>query len=318
LKTKGSTREFLLLIEKIVESIIVIVGFLGAGKTRLLKDLIESYLSVGWNPYVILNDYANASFEASQLSSSLSLEMIKALNGSCICCDGIGELRQSVNSIPRREKGITLIEANGTSDACRLMGFLGVGLNKRFCPPIQISVVDVKNWQKRESNNELEISQIQISSLIVLSHVDAVSEKRLTQVENEVRKINSDASVVNKKDLKALLLPKLRVNKSSFKDSPTQIEHSKTHWASCSIDMPNLPNLKSIKEICGAIPDTILRVKGCTRLGQDKEFTYFERSPDGKVNIRPYRGKPITGPKLLTIGTGSDPVLLQELLTKFK
>ncbi len=300
-----------------MESIIVIVGFLGSGKTTLLKDLIESYLSAGWNPYVILNDYANASFEASQLSTSLSLEMVQALNGSCICCDGIGELRQSVNAIPKRDKSITLIEANGTSDASRLMGFLGVGLNKRFCPPIQISVVDVKNWQKRGLNNELEISQIQTSSLIVLTHLDVVSKKRLAEVENEVKKINSNALVVNKKDLKALLLPKLKANKNSpFKGSPTEIDHNKTHWASCSIDLPNLPSIESINEICNSIPASILRVKGCTRLGDDVEYTYFERSPDGKVNIRPYRGKPITGPKLLTIGTGSDPVLLKELVTK--
>ena len=78
------------------------------------------------------------------------------------------ELRQQVNAIPKRQKGITFIEANGTSDAATLMEFLGVGIDERFQPPVQVSIVDAKNWQKRDSYNELEANQIQVSSLIVL------------------------------------------------------------------------------------------------------------------------------------------------------
>jgi len=51
-----------------MEPIIAIVGFLGAGKTTLLKHLTNSFISVGWNPYVILNDYENAFLDAQQLA----------------------------------------------------------------------------------------------------------------------------------------------------------------------------------------------------------------------------------------------------------
>ena len=132
-----------------MESLITIVGFLGAGKTTLLKFLIDRFSEQGWNPFLILNDYENANMDAQQFSKQMGLNSIKALSGSCICCSGIVELRNIVNRIPERKNGITLIEANGTSDACSLMEFLGVGINDRFLPPIQISVVDVKNWQQR-------------------------------------------------------------------------------------------------------------------------------------------------------------------------
>ena len=132
-----------------MEPIIAIVGFLGAGKTTLLRHLANSFVLENWNPYVILNDYENALLDAQQLAEKIDPKLIKALNGSCICCSGIAELRDYVNRIPLRSNGITLIEANGTSDACSLMGFLGVGLENRFMPPVQISVVDVKNWQRR-------------------------------------------------------------------------------------------------------------------------------------------------------------------------
>ena len=145
-----------------MEPIVTIVGFLGAGKTTLLKHLAVTLQNDGWDPYVILNDYADAELDAQQLAESLSTGTVRALTGSCICCDGIDELRSSVNAIPPRDKGITLIEANGTSDACTLMGFLGVGLDDRFLPPVQVSVVDVKNWQNRGYLNDLEAEQVAV------------------------------------------------------------------------------------------------------------------------------------------------------------
>ena len=123
-----------------MEALIAVVGFLGAGKTALLKQLMENFINEGWNPFLVLNDYENANMDAQQFANQFDLKNIKALSGSCICCSGIVELRNIVNRIPEREKGITLIEANGTSDACTLMEFLGVGINKKFLPPIQISV----------------------------------------------------------------------------------------------------------------------------------------------------------------------------------
>ena len=145
-----------------MEAIITVVGFLGSGKTTLLRHLINSYVNKGYNPFVVLNDYENANLEAQQFLDQLDSKQVRALSGSCICCSGINELREFINRIPQRTKGITLIEANGTSDACSLMSFLGVGLNERFLPPIQISVVDVKNWQTRDENNDLEVNQIQV------------------------------------------------------------------------------------------------------------------------------------------------------------
>ena len=131
-----------------METVIVIVGFLGAGKTTILKHLIKKLLKESWNPFVILNDYENAAIDSQQFLSFLDPNQIQALSGSCICCSGINELRLQVNAIPRRKKGITLIEANGTTDAMTFMEFLGVGLNKNFLPPIQISVVDCRKCNR--------------------------------------------------------------------------------------------------------------------------------------------------------------------------
>ena len=109
-----------------------------------------------------------------------------------------------------------------------------------------------------------------------------------------------------------LLLPELLPTENTAE----KLDHKKAHWSSCSIDLPVLPNEKAIHAICNAIPKSILRVKGCTKIGNEENYTFFERTPDGNVYIRPFRGFPITGSKLLTIGPGSEPNLLQQVLDK--
>jgi len=294
-----------------MEAIITIVGFLGAGKTTLLKNLTTYFINNNWSPYIILNDYENASLDAHQFKHQLSSNQIKALNGSCICCSGINELRNLVNRIPERTNGITLIEANGTSDACSLMGFLGIGLDKRYLPPIQVSVVDMNNWQKRGEHNELEANQIQVSSLIVLTHLDNTSPNRKDEVLQDIKDLNPKAIIVNINDIEASLLPNLIPSENIAH----KFDHQKAHWSSCSVDLPNLPDENCIREICEALPKSILRVKGCTIISDQQDHTYFERKPDGEIHIRPFNGTPIMGSKLLTVGPGSEPETVQKIIT---
>ncbi|NMH86891.1 GTP-binding protein [Flavivirga algicola] len=293
-----------------MEAIITIVGFLGAGKTTLLKYLIDDFSDKGWHPFIILNDYENANMDTQQFTKQIEQKTIKALSGSCICCSGIMELRNIVNRIPERKKGITLIEANGTFDACSLIEFLGVGLNDRFLPPIQISVVDVKNWQQRGKHNELESNQIQVSSLIVLTHLENIPLDRKSKVIQELKVLNPTSKIIEIDDIEVELLPKLLPSTNTAKE----FEHLKAHWASCSTDLPNLPHRDSIYKICASLPKSILRVKGCTKIGHDENYTYFERKPDGEIHIRPFNGIPVTGAKLLTIGPGSTPFILKKAI----
>lgn len=292
------------------EAIITVVGFLGVGKTTLLKHLVNHYIDQAWDPYVILNDYENAHLDAQQFFRQIESRSLIPLSGSCICCSGINELRSFVNTIPERPGGITLIEANGTSDACSLMGFLGVGLSDRYLPPVQISVVDVKNWQKRAEHNDLEANQIQVSSLIVLTHVEDTSEERQEVVVKHLRRLNPLAEVITMDEIDGTLLPQLTPSNNEAQ----KLDHLKAHWASCSVDLPRLPDSNSIHAICNALPKSILRVKGCTQTGDEEQYTYFERTPDGKVRVRPFYGIPTTGTKLLCVGPGSEPSLLEKAI----
>ena len=224
--------------------------------------------------------------DSQQFLTFLEPSQVNSLSGSCICCSGVTELRSQVNSVPKRENGVTLIEANGTSDACSLMGFLGVGINDHFLPPIQISVVDAKNWQKRDYNNILEANQVQVSSLIILNHHEGVGSERIEEIKKDMKYFNPSARVVLWNDLTLddfdSLLPS--------ENRPEKMDHLKSHWASCSVDLPDPMPSQRLKGALEKIPNTVLRVKGCTRLDDNKGYTYFERIPTGEVSMRPYFG----------------------------
>lgn len=294
------------------ESIITLVGFLGAGKTTLLRKLTRLYMENGWNPYIILNDYENAQIDAQLFTDQLNSNTIKALSGSCICCSGLHQLRDFVNDIPIRPNGVTFIEANGTTDACSLAGFMGTGLDERFFPPMQVAVVDVKNWQKRGEHNELEASQVLLSALVVLNHTESISADRVKEVTEQISKINPQAQIITSDSLDAMALLELTPNVQSI----DKIAHSKFHWASCSVDLPSLPNKESIDFLCKQIPESILRVKGCLQLEGEDSFSYFERTPGGEVSIREVFGLPTTGAKLLSIGLGSKESILNDAIAK--
>lgn len=295
-----------------MEAIIAVVGFLGAGKTTLLKKMVSSFVDQKWSPYLILNDYENAHLDAQYFVNELASNCVKPLSGSCICCSGIQQLRDFVNRVPEREKGITLVEANGTSDSVALMEFLGVGVEKRFLPPVQVSVVDVKNWQKRGEHNELERHQIMMSSLIVLTHLERSDEVRKKEVVLQIRALNPKAKLLDIDKVEVDLLPELL----PVENKTEAFQHKKAHWSSASVDLPVLKDENSIRIICNAIPKTILRVKGCVQLEGESTYTYFERIPDGEIKIRPFNGVPVTGTKLLSIGSGSSPEVLQNAVKK--
>ena len=93
------------------------------------------------------------------------------------------------------------------------------------------------------------------------------------------------------------------------------MDHLKSHWSSCSVDLPDPLSRACLFNILDSLPKTILRVKGCTRLDQDSDYSYFEKTPHNDIpNIRPHSGLVATGPKLLSVGPGSNPEVLGQLI----
>ena len=115
------------------------------------------------------------------------------------------------------------------------MGFLGVGVKDYFFPPVQVTVVDVRLWQKRGAHNELEANQVKVASIIVLNFTEEVYIERLVEVQQDLRNVNSEAKIIKWSQLELESFANLKV--AEMKGS--NMDHNKSHRSSCSVDLPD-------------------------------------------------------------------------------
>ena len=94
--------------------VVLVSGFLGAGKTTLALRLIRT--GALQNAVLIVNDFGDASFDSTQVSSTGVA--YRAMDGGCICCTVKGDLLKTLHEIPDvfPGKGLIWIESSGISD----------------------------------------------------------------------------------------------------------------------------------------------------------------------------------------------------------
>ncbi len=176
--------------------LVLVVGFLGAGKTTFIRELLPELERRGLEPSVVINDYVNAGVDASSLQQNDRI--VKAISGSCICCDSMLDLMAALLQMPENPRRVVLVEANGTSDPTTLIEYLMLSpkLRKRYDPVLQVAVVDLEQWQARQGHNELERLQIQTASHITFSRWEGQGDERFAEVRDDLLSINPQAKWV--------------------------------------------------------------------------------------------------------------------------
>jgi len=172
--------------------LVLITGFLGSGKTSLLRQLLPELKRAGVQPHVILNDYANADLDSSTLRDLVP--DITPITGSCVCCNSMDDLILTLDELTLGERDVVLVEANGTTDPLPLIEvFLLTRLRHRYPCLLQINLIDAKRWQKHGAENELERMQARTASHLMFTWLDAAAKERQLNVRTEVKKINPRA-----------------------------------------------------------------------------------------------------------------------------
>ncbi len=157
--------------------LVLLVGFLGAGKTTYLRALIPALTAEGLQPHVIINDYQNARVDA-ELLRELT-DTVVSISGSCVCCGSRDELMTSLTAFEPGPGRVVVVETNGTTDAEALVELLSLEPTLgSLTQPIQVSVIDTKRWQKRFWHNSLELEQTRTAGYVWLSRWEDVDSKR--------------------------------------------------------------------------------------------------------------------------------------------
>lgn len=196
----------------------LISGFLGAGKTTLIKKLFQSSIK---NEKVVLieNEFGEIGIDGSFLKESGV--KIKEINSGCICCSLVGDFATSMREVietyhPER----VIIEPSGVGKLSDIIKAIGT-VEEELEINILCCVVDAKKVKIQINNfGEFLHNQIEYAHSIVVSKTDMVNEEKLQEALQIVKNINPKANVIttNIEDLDPEDLLKVLENQSSLKD----------------------------------------------------------------------------------------------------
>jgi len=174
----------------------VFSGFLGAGKTTLIKKLLKEALD-GSKTVLIENEFGEIGIDGGFLKES-GIE-IKEMNSGCICCSLVGDFGASLKEViqtyaPER----ILIEPSGVgklSDVLKAVENVAADLDVQVNSAV--AVVDASKAKMYIKNfGEFFINQIAFAGTVILSRTDKVSGEKLEECVALVREHNKKATVI--------------------------------------------------------------------------------------------------------------------------
>ena len=170
-------------------------GFLGAGKTTLIKKLIEEAYR-GERVVLIENEFGEIGIDGGFLAEA-GIE-ITEMNSGCICCSLVGDFTEALGKVlSELHPDRILIEPSGVgklSDVLRAVRAVegeGAKINA------YATVADVNKCRMYMKNfGEFYIDQIKEAGAIVLSHTDNAKPGRTEEAVELLREHNPDAVIV--------------------------------------------------------------------------------------------------------------------------
>ena len=174
----------------------IISGFLGAGKTTLIKKLLKEALS-DTKVVLIENEFGEIGIDGGFLKEA-GIE-IKEMNSGCICCSLVGDFGTSLQEVldtysPER----VLIEPSGVGKLSDVMKAVQEAMANRDVElGSAVAVVDACKCKMYIKNfGEFFINQIEYAGTIVLSRTDKLSEDKLAACVEMIREHNGKATII--------------------------------------------------------------------------------------------------------------------------
>ena len=172
----------------------IISGFLGAGKTTLIKKLLQEALQDS-KVVLIENEFGEIGIDGGFLQES-GIE-IREMNSGCICCSLVGDFKTSLQEVlatyaPER----IIIEPSGVgklSDVVQAVENAGEEIEISG----KVTVVDVNKCKMYLKNfGEFFLNQVEAADTILLSRTGAASAEKVQQVIELLRQHNDHALIV--------------------------------------------------------------------------------------------------------------------------
>ena len=171
-------------------------GFLGAGKTTLIKKLIKESFA-GQQVVLIENEFGEIGIDGGFLKESGI--QINELNAGCICCSLVGDFRTALQQVVEQyHPDRIVIEPSGVgklSDVTRAVEGVAEHLDVQLNSFVTVADVNkVKMYMK--NFGEFYDDQISHASCILLSRTQTASEEKIAAAVAMLREKNPTATIV--------------------------------------------------------------------------------------------------------------------------
>ena len=310
----------------------IISGFLGAGKTTLIKKLIEQAFK-GEKLVLIENEFGEIGIDGGFLKDAGV--QITEMNSGCICCSLVGDFGTALKQVitdytPDR----IIIEPSGVgklSDVIKAVKDVAADLDVEL--DSYTTVADVSKVKIYMKNfGEFFNNQIESANTIILSRTQTTTQDKIEKAVAMIREKNDHATIIttpwdeidgaaireamqNYKSLEETMMDEAKKGHDhdhdhgdectcGYHDHDHHHHHADEVFTSWGKETPHKYNEDKLREILDTLADTekygvILRAKGIVP-GDAGEWLYFDLVP-GEFEIR--KGKAdITG-KLCVIGS---------------
>ena len=174
----------------------IVSGFLGAGKTTLIKKLIKEALQ-DTQVVLIENEFGEIGIDGGFLKDA-GIE-IKEMNSGCICCSLVGDFGASLKEVLTTYKpDRVLIEPSGVgklSDVVRAVENVAADLEVKVNSAV--AVVDASKCKMYIKNfGEFFVNQIEHAGTIILSRTGNISQEKLQAAVELIRQHNEKATII--------------------------------------------------------------------------------------------------------------------------
>jgi G3E family GTPase len=175
--------------------ILLIAGFLGAGKTTLIRHILTSPYGQRKKVAVLVNEVGKIGLDGALLSG-LDVDVVEMTSG-CICCSIKTDFFKAVQEIHRRFAPDTLIvEPTGVAQPGEILEILSQPPLKEFCRLRNIvTIVDAHFFKAKEMLGSFYDRQILGADIVLLNKIDLVGEETAREIQARLGQMNPRARI---------------------------------------------------------------------------------------------------------------------------
>lgn len=277
----------------------VIAGFLGSGKTTLVRRLVEHARASGHGVALVVNDMAEADVDGALLHAAHGEHddvSVMGLAGGCVCCDLGEEMVGAVRAqIDRPGVDVLFIETTGLAALPQVLSAVrdaldAPGARRRGALGACVGLVDASRFLDQRAQWPAAAMHLEGADVILLNHTDAASADVLAQVRREVSALWPLAGLVETSF--ARVEPGALLGEHRVPAAPVaHVMDTTAGYTSSTFQIRKRVDLDRLEALLRRFPKTLVRLKGFVFVEADDMPRALQWSQKAaRLSVEPFSG----------------------------